>query len=54
MHHGTGEHEINRALNIVDAHRCWRNHAGRCDRVARPYERGAVSRLSSAAEHRQR
>jgi hypothetical protein len=28
MHHGTGEHEVNRVLNIVEAHRCWRNHAG--------------------------
>jgi hypothetical protein len=28
MHHRTGEHEVNHALNIVEAHRCWRHHAG--------------------------
>jgi hypothetical protein len=28
MHHGTGEHEVNRALNVVEAHRHWRNHSG--------------------------
>ena len=27
MYHGKGEHEVNCSLNVVEAHRGWRNYA---------------------------